>query len=195
MGYQPSASWATTGERGWLTEWRQTTLKQSGAWRSSKSFNKRHVGSLHASGNEGVPLVVIGQAISPARNADYRRSDLLSNGRSGAGPRIIVSMGSIRDPWKAIKSGYVIRHACTQCAKQIAQCVRWTAARSLRQDARCEDNRMAPFRLVEFGVSRATGDPLRLWKAWTQNLSGAESIGTLMPEENPDALWLRQCLS
>ena len=44
----------------------------------------------------------------------------ISNGRCGAGPRVIVSMRSIRDPWKAIESKYVILHACTQCAKTIA---------------------------------------------------------------------------
>ena len=41
-------------------------------------------------------------------------------GRCGAGPRVIVSMRSIRDPWKAIKSRYATLHACTQCAKTIA---------------------------------------------------------------------------
>ena len=64
------------------------------------------------------------------------------------------------------------------------------AARSLRQNARCEDNRAAPFRLVEIGIpSNAARDPLNLWKAWTQNLSGAEvDCGHFMPEENPEAL-------
>jgi haloacetate dehalogenase len=41
----------------------------------------------------------------------------------------------------------------------------------------------------KLGFPAATGDPLRLWKAWTQNLSGAEvDCGHFMPEENPDAL-------
>ena len=39
------------------------------------------------------------------------------------------------------------------------------------------------------GFPSATGDPLSLWKAWAQNLSGAEvDCGHFMPEENPDAL-------
>jgi haloacetate dehalogenase len=39
------------------------------------------------------------------------------------------------------------------------------------------------------GFPAATGDPLSLWKAWTQNLSGAEvDCGHFMPEENPEAL-------
>ena len=41
----------------------------------------------------------------------------------------------------------------------------------------------------KLGFPAATGDPLRLWKAWTQNLSGAEvDCGHFMPEESPDAL-------
>jgi haloacetate dehalogenase len=41
----------------------------------------------------------------------------------------------------------------------------------------------------KLGFPAATGDPLGLWKAWSQNLSGAEvDCGHFMPEENPDAL-------
>lgn len=41
----------------------------------------------------------------------------------------------------------------------------------------------------KLGFPATTGDPLSLWKAWTQNLSGAEvDCGHFMPEENPDAL-------
>jgi haloacetate dehalogenase len=41
----------------------------------------------------------------------------------------------------------------------------------------------------KLGFPAATGNPLSLWKAWTQTLSGAEvDSGHFMPEENPDAL-------
>jgi haloacetate dehalogenase len=39
------------------------------------------------------------------------------------------------------------------------------------------------------GFPAATGDPLGLWRAWAETLSGAEvESGHFMPEENPDAL-------
>lgn len=39
------------------------------------------------------------------------------------------------------------------------------------------------------GFPSATGDPLGLWRSWTEKLSGAEvDSGHFMPEENPDAL-------
>ena len=41
----------------------------------------------------------------------------------------------------------------------------------------------------KLGFPATTGAPLSLWKAWAQNLSGAEvDCGHFMPEENPDAL-------
>ena len=41
----------------------------------------------------------------------------------------------------------------------------------------------------KLGFPAATGDPLSLWKAWTQKLSGTEiDCGHFMPEENPEAL-------
>jgi haloacetate dehalogenase len=39
------------------------------------------------------------------------------------------------------------------------------------------------------GFPSAIGDPLSLWRPWTENLSGVEiDSGHFMPEENPDAL-------
>jgi haloacetate dehalogenase len=41
----------------------------------------------------------------------------------------------------------------------------------------------------KLGFPAATDDPLSLWKAWAQNLTGAEvNCGHFMPEENPEAL-------
>ena len=41
----------------------------------------------------------------------------------------------------------------------------------------------------KLGFPRSTGDPLGLWRGWSDDLSGAEiDSGHFMPEENPDAL-------
>jgi haloacetate dehalogenase len=48
--------------------------------------------------------------------------------------------------------------------------------------------------LVEIGVPSATGDPLSMWRPWTEKLSGAEvDSGHFMPEENPAALLATAC--
>jgi haloacetate dehalogenase len=44
------------------------------------------------------------------------------------------------------------------------------------------------------GFPSATGDPLSLWRPWTEKLSGAEvNSGHFMPEENPAALLATAC--
>ena len=41
----------------------------------------------------------------------------------------------------------------------------------------------------KLGFPKSTGDPLSLWKSWSEDLSGAEiDSGHFIPEENPDAL-------